>query len=71
MAGAAYVRHVPRKAAHVDEAPLASTISALGPPVALGEPVPGMPLPWDALLAAFAAASLLAEWLSRRLRGAA
>ena len=71
VAGAAYARPVSRDVGPVDEAPLAATISALGPPTALGRSAPGRSWPWDAWLAAIAAAGLLAEWLSRRLRGVA
>jgi hypothetical protein len=55
----------------VDEAPFAATVDALGPPSERGEPADSAPWPWDAWLAALAAATLLAEWLSRRLRGVA
>ena len=55
----------------MDEAPFADAVDALGPPVSGSAPIPGYSWPWNALLAAFAAAALLGEWLSRRLRGVA
>ena len=56
----------------VDEAPYAALVTALGPPApaATGASVAGPSLPWDALLFAIFLLSLLAEWSSRRLRGA-
>jgi hypothetical protein len=70
VAGVAHSRLLPRDGGPVDEAPLAATIEALGEPVLAGQvPSDRSRLPWDALLAGFAAAALLAEWLSRRLRG--
>jgi hypothetical protein len=61
-----------RDAVSVDEAPFAASVAALGPPVASDDlPNGGRPFPWDSLLAAIAASALLAEWLSRRLRGVA
>jgi hypothetical protein len=70
-AGVVHSRLVPRDAGPVDEAPFAATVDALGPPSGPGEPADSEPRPWDAWLAALAAATLLAEWLSRRLRGVA
>ena len=56
----------------VDEAPFASLVDALGPPVAdvMASREGAAPLPWDALLFAIFLVTLLAEWSSRRLRGA-
>ena len=71
VASAAHSRPIPRDVPPVDEAPLAATIDALGPPVAADLPSPISHLPWDAWLAALAASALLGEWLSRRLRGVA
>jgi hypothetical protein len=71
VSSVANTRLVPLDAGDTDEAPLASTVAALGPPTA-GAPDGATPnWPWTALLAAVAAAALLAEWLSRRLRGVA
>jgi hypothetical protein len=68
----ALVRPVPHAMPAVDEAPFAATVAALGPPIAPDDLASGSArFPWDALLAAIAAAALLAEWLSRRLRGVA
>lgn len=56
----------------VDEAPFASMVEALGPPMALASvgasPVTGTA--WDRILFAIVLLALLAEWTSRRLRGA-
>lgn len=56
----------------VDEAPFASMVDALGPPIALASagasPVTGTA--WDRILFALVLLALLAEWTSRRLRGA-
>ena len=72
VAGVAHARLVPRHAGSVDEAPLAATIDALGAPVRAAQASSdNRRLPWDTLLAGFAAVALLAEWLSRRLRGVA
>jgi hypothetical protein len=72
VASVAHSKLVPRDDGGVDEAPLAATFAALGPPErAGGAPVGGASLPWDTLLAALATVALLAEWLSRRLRGVA
>lgn len=62
---------VARDVSGLDEAPFAATVAALGAPVAEGAPGRGPVVPWDALLAAIAAAALLGEWFSRRLRGVA
>ena len=70
-AGVVRSRLVPREAANIDEAPFAAAVDALGPPGMADERADGAPWPWDAWFAALAAASLLAEWLSRRLRGVA
>jgi hypothetical protein len=68
----AQVRLIPRETPPVDEAPYAATVAALGSPQPPGQlPDGGTPFPWNALLAAIAAAALLGEWLSRRLRGMA
>jgi hypothetical protein len=70
VAGVAHSRLTARSVETVDEAPLAATVDALGPPVNQGEfPSQRARFPWDAVLAAAAAAGLLLEWLSRRLRG--
>lgn len=67
----ANVRLLPLDVGDVDEAPVASTVAALGPP-ASGTPVDATRhWPWTAILAGIAAAALLGEWLSRRLRGVA
>ena len=72
VGSAALVRHVPHDMPPVDEAPFAATVAALGAPVASEElPTRGSRFHWDTLLAAIAAGALLAEWLSRRLRGVA
>ena len=72
VSGVAHSRLAARAGGVIDEAPLAATVNALGPPVNEGElPDPPASLPWDALLAAAAALALLLEWLSRRLRGVA
>jgi hypothetical protein len=71
VGGVVLSRLIPRDAGPVDEAPLAAAVDALGPPGMPGERADGESWPWDAWLAALAAASLLAEWLSRRLRGVA
>ncbi|HEX6314399.1 MAG TPA: hypothetical protein VFZ73_06045 [Gemmatimonadaceae bacterium] len=72
VGGVARVRLHPRAVSEIDEAPLANTIAALGPPARAGDPPRhDARLPWTAILAATAAASLLGEWLSRRLRGMA
>jgi hypothetical protein len=72
VGSAAMTRLVLRDAPAVDEAPFAAAVAALGPPVASHDPpADGRPFPWEALLAAIAAGALLAEWLSRRLRGVA
>ena len=72
VASVAHARPIPRDVGPIDEAPLAATIDALGPPVNEGA-LPGSTpaIPWEAWLAALAAAALLGEWLSRRLRGVA
>ena len=72
VGSAALVRHVAHDMPAVDEAPFAATVAALGPPVALDDlSSDRSPFPWDAMLAAIAGGALLAEWLSRRLRGVA
>ena len=72
VASVALVRPVARQTGPIDEAPMAATIAALGRPVDTDDrPSGGRPVPWEALLALLAAGSLLAEWLSRRLRGSA
>jgi hypothetical protein len=73
VGGTAMARIVPREGPAGDEAPLAATVASLGPPAAPGD-LPeegGVPFPWDTVLAAVAGTALLAEWLSRRLRGVA
>lgn len=71
-AGVAHSRLVPRDIGPVDEAPFAATVDALGPPGKAGERADReSSWPWNAWLAALATATLLAEWLSRRLRGVA
>lgn len=69
--GVALSRLVPRDVGAIDEAPFAAAVDALGPPHAPGQRADRDSWPWDAWLAALATASLLAEWLSRRLRGVA
>jgi hypothetical protein len=72
VSSVALVRPVARETGMIDEAPMAATIAALGPPFDTGDrPSGGRPVPWEALLALLAASGLLAEWLSRRLRGVA
>ncbi len=72
VASVAHVRPIPRDLAATDEAPLAATIDALGQPIRpAGQPRRTPSFPLDAWLAALAAMALLAEWLSRRLRGVA
>jgi hypothetical protein len=72
VAGVARSRLTPRDVGPLDEAPFAAAVGALGPPGIAGEHAGDESRwPWDAWLAALAAASLLAEWLSRRLRGVA
>jgi hypothetical protein len=72
VSSVALVRPVPRETGMIDEAPMAATIAALGPSVGTGDrPSGGRPVPWEALLALVAAGGLLAELLSRRLRGVA
>jgi hypothetical protein len=71
VASVAHTRPVALDVAPVDEAPLAATLDALGPAVAAHLPSPISHLPWESWLAALAAAALLGEWLSRRLRGVA
>ncbi len=73
VGSAAMTRMVPRDVPALDEAPFAASVASLGPPAnadALAAP-DSSPFPWDSMLAAIAAAALLAEWLSRRLRGVA
>jgi hypothetical protein len=50
-----------------DPAPVAATIDRLGPPALAGHTTGG-PEPW--ILFSVIAAALMAEWTSRRLRGA-
>lgn len=72
VAGVAHSRLTPRGGESVDEAPLAATVDALGEPLRQGEIPSRRPtFPWEVVLAATAAAALLFEWLSRRLRGMA
>jgi hypothetical protein len=72
VASVAHTRPVARDVGEVDEAPLAATIDALGEPARpADQPSRTALFPLDAWLAALAAMALLAEWLSRRLRGAA
>ena len=72
VGSAALVRPVPHDVPAVDEAPFAATVAALGPPIVPDDQSSGSaPFPSDALLAAIAGGALLAEWLSRRLRGVA
>jgi hypothetical protein len=71
VASVANVRLLPLDVTGADEAPFASTVAALGPP-ARGTPDDATRhWPWIAILAGIAAAALLGEWLSRRLRGVA
>lgn len=70
VSAVAHSRPMPRDIGYVDEAPFAATVAALGEP----DPVSQIPprdstWPWDAILASLAGAAMLAEWLSRRLRG--
>ena len=71
IGSAALVRYVTHDKP-VDEAPFAATVAALGLPV-VSDHVPSSdsPFPWNPVLAAVAGVALLAEWLSRRLRGMA
>jgi hypothetical protein len=71
VASAAHSRPVARTVVETDEAPLAATIDALGAPAAAHRPSPIAHPQWEMWLALIAAAALLAEWLSRRLRGVA
>jgi hypothetical protein len=73
VSGVALARPLPRDVGGIDEAPVAAMVDALGPPLPPpGAPTDrGSPWPWNAWLAAVAAVGLLAEWLSRRLRGVA
>lgn len=72
VSSVALSRLAERVAGPVDESPLAATVAALGPPLgAGGTSSSGSRVPWEALLALLAAGGLLAEWLSRRLRGVA
>lgn len=72
VAGVAHSRLTPRDVGPLDEAPFAAAVDALGLPGMAGEGADDESRwPWDAWLAALAATSLLAEWLSRRLRGLA
>jgi len=72
VSGAALARPITRDVGIVDEAPRAALINALGPSLPAGERRdPGSLWPWNAWLAGLAALGLLAEWLSRRLRGVA
>ena len=72
VGSAALTRIVRRDTPPLDESPFAATVASLGAPVAPGKlPAGDSRFPWDAVLAALAGGALLAEWLSRRLRGAA
>ena len=72
VGGVALVRPVARQVDGIDEAPFASTVASLGAPTGRGAGAPGpMRWPWEIILAMAAGASMLAEWLSRRLRGLA
>ena len=71
VSGVAHATPVALDVGEMDEAPFADAVGALGPPVSRSGPLPGRSWPWNALLAALAAAALLGEWLSRRLRGVA
>jgi hypothetical protein len=73
VASVAYRPAVPLAAVHdaehaAEAAPLAALISTLGPPAEHEAPAPSSVLPW--WIFAVIVASLLAEWASRRLRGA-
>jgi len=69
VAGVAYRPAVPLTAEHdAEAAPLAALISTLGPAADREVPAPSSGLPW--WIFAVIVASLLAEWASRRLRGA-
>ena len=75
VSSVAYAPVVPRGAsagAAPDPAPFASLVGSLGAPQpATGAPAPPPARwPWDAILLALFALSLLGEWGSRRLRGA-
>jgi hypothetical protein len=72
VGGVALVRREARDPGVIDEAPLASTVAALGQPMGRGDTGPRRAQwPWDAVLATLAVVSMLTEWLSRRLRGLA
>ena len=72
VGGVALVRPLGRDVGSLNEAPLASTVSALGPPMGTGASEPAqVRWPWELILAAVAGIGMLAEWLSRRLRGLA
>jgi hypothetical protein len=70
VGGVALVRPAARDVGLVDEAPFASTVSALGPATTEGPDAP-VRLPWEVILGAVVGTGLLGEWLSRRLRGLA
>ncbi|HKG92190.1 MAG TPA: hypothetical protein VKA84_09875, partial [Gemmatimonadaceae bacterium] len=73
VASAAYLSAGPSRPApdSLTAAPYAALVAALGPPVAAPPPAPAIP---DARLSwwwfALVAGALLAEWASRRMRGA-
>jgi hypothetical protein len=72
VGGVALVRRGARDPGVIDEAPLASTVAALGLPMGPGDTGSRRTQwPWDAMLATLAVVSMLTEWLSRRLRGLA
>jgi hypothetical protein len=72
VAGVALARPVARDAGEIDEAPFASTVASLGSPQVANDRIPQRTRwPWEFILVTLAGASMLAEWLSRRLRGLA
>jgi len=71
VAGVANVRHFPIDQSRLaDETPLATLVDRLGPPAELPTHARRRPAHMQAWLFGALAALLLAQWLSRRLRGA-
>ena len=72
VGGVALVRPGLRNVGTIDEAPKASTVTSLGPPMGVSASEPTRtPWPWEPMLGLLIGAGLLGEWLSRRLRGLA